>query len=370
MVKIDIILPYKELFTSNGASAVSISVKNSIKHSKNKKNITVYGQYVEKPFSDLNFVGIKTKKFLHFGNNLSVIKQYLGKFNLEDSNRLIELHNRPYLFNYLLNKKNKRCVILYFHNDPLTMKGSKTKSQRLKILKEAAGVVFVSKFLRDKFLNGINESFDNTYVIPNSLDKNQKIALDKKLKNIIFVGRIVKEKGAHIFINAIKELSIKFSDWKFLLIGSSKLGYNNKTLYEKEIIKIADNLGDNVEYHGYLSNEKVKDIMSKGSILVVPSIWEEPFGMTAIEGLSNKMSVISSDVGGLTEIVKDKGILIKDIDSTKLANKIEYLIQSPAQIKKYQNLAWNNYSFDQKEISILQDKMREKIFKFFFNSPE
>ena len=110
--------------------------------------------------------------------------------------------------------------------------------------------------------------------------------------------------------------------------------------------------------------------MSKGSILVVPSIWEEPFGMTAIEGLSNKMSVISSEVGGLTEIVKGKGILIKDIDSTKLADKIEYLIQSPAQIKKYQNLAWNNYSFDQKEISILQDKIREKIFNFFFKSPE
>ena len=110
--------------------------------------------------------------------------------------------------------------------------------------------------------------------------------------------------------------------------------------------------------------------MSKGSILVVPSIWEEPFGMTAIEGLSNKMTVISSDVGGLTEIIKDKGILIKNIDSFKLENKLEYLMQSPAQIKKYQNLAWNNYSFDQKEISILQDKMREKIFKFFFNSPE
>jgi len=92
--------------------------------------------------------------------------------------------------------------------------------------------------------------------------------------------------------------------------------------------------------------------------------------MTAIEGLSNKMTVISSVVGGLTEIVKEKGILIKDIDSIKLENKLEYLIQSPSVIKKYQNLAWDNYSFDQKEISNLQDKMREKFFKFFFNSPE
>ena len=66
MNKIDIILPYKELFTSNGASAVSISVKNSIQYSKNKKNITIYGQYVEKPFTGFNFVGIKAKKFLQY----------------------------------------------------------------------------------------------------------------------------------------------------------------------------------------------------------------------------------------------------------------------------------------------------------------
>ena len=62
MLKIDIILPHKELFSSNGASAVSISVKNSILQSKFKKNINVYGQFVRTPFSDINFNGFYTKK--------------------------------------------------------------------------------------------------------------------------------------------------------------------------------------------------------------------------------------------------------------------------------------------------------------------
>ena len=368
MVSIDIILPYKELFTLNGASAVSISVKNSIIYSKNKKNITVYGQYVEKPFNDLNFVGIKTKKFLHFGNNLSIIKQYLKQISNKDSNRVIEIHNRPYLFNYLSDKKDNQCLILYFHNDPLSMKGSKTKNERLRILRKAAGIIFVSKFLKDKFLNGINGSYDNAYVIPNSVDINQNILLDKKLKYILYVGRIVKEKGVDIYINAIQELSTKFNDWKFLLIGSSKLGYTKQTLYEKEIISTVRKLNNNVEYKGYISNEKVKDLMAKGSILVVPSIWDEPFGMTAIEGLANKMTVIASEVGGLTEIVKEKGILIKDIDSNKLRDKLEYLLNNPLEIKKYQNSAWDNYSFNQKEISVLQDNIRDKIITKFNNS--
>ena len=96
-------------------------------------------------------------------------------------------------------------------------------------------------------------------------------------------------------------------DWKNFISNKEKL--SNKDLYlsnnkiEKEIIKTLEKLDDNVEFQGYLPNEKVKELMSKSSILVVPSVWQEPFGMTAIEGLSNKMALVGSDVGGLSEII-------------------------------------------------------------------
>ena len=370
MINIDIILPYKELFAPNGASAVSISVKNSIQNSEYKKTTRVFGQYVENSFDNINFTGFITKKLLHFGNNLSIFKQYLNQTNLNESNRIIEIHNRPYLFHYLLSKKNNQCVVLYFHNDPLSMKGSKTKNERLKILSEASGVVFVSKYLRDKFFTDINKSFDNTFIIPNSLDRNQVASIENKKKIVLFVGRIVKEKGVDLYVDAVKKLSVEFSDWRFLVIGSSKLGYDKKSLFEKEIIQTLKKLDNNVEFQGYVPNEKVKDLMSKSNILVVPSIWQEPFGMTAIEGLSNKMVVIASDVGGLSEIIKDKGVLIKDIDSRKLTTKLRELLNSSVEIKKYQSLAWDNYPFDQKKISCLQDEIRREIFTKFNNSTE
>lgn len=108
--------------------------------------------------------------------------------------------------------------------------------------------------------------------------------------------------------------------------------------------------------------------MSESEILVIPSIWEEPFGITAIEGLSNKMAIISSEVGGLKEIVDGKGILIKDISEKKLLKELEYLINNPKKIMKYQNLSWKNYLFDQSKISALQDEIREKIFDKFSNN--
>ena len=370
MIKIDIILPYKELFSSYGASAVSLSVKNSIIHSKFKKNINVYGQYVKDPFSGLNFKGIKAKKIIHFSNNLSILKQYLNKTTNDTSKKIIEIHNRPYLFNYLLKKKIKQCLVLYFHNDPLSMKGSKLLKERLKILRKAKGIVFVSKFLKEKFLEGIDESFANIFVIPNSLDKNLNISNLNKSKQILYVGRIVKEKGVEIYTNVISKLSKKYMDWKFLIIGSTKLGYKTKSAFEKKIIDMVSQLGDNFENLGYISNEKIKEIMSKSTILVIPSIWEEPFGIAAIEGLSNKMVVVSSEVGGLKEIVRGKGILIKDIDENKLEKQLEDLINNPNKIKKYQNLSWNNYLFDQKYISEIQDSFRKRIFDNFLNNTD
>ena len=115
------------------------------------------------------------------------------------------------------------------------MKGSRTIDDRLNILRNASGIIFVSKFLKEKFLEGINETFENIFIVPNSLDQNLNIQGTNKFKQILYVGRIVEEKGVHIYLDVIKKLSKKYTDWKFLIIGSSKLGYKNKSTYEKKL---------------------------------------------------------------------------------------------------------------------------------------
>ena len=97
-MKIDIILPYKEIFSSAKASAVSLTVKNSTEFSTYKKQINVYGQLTDLPFDNVKFIGIKTNKFIHLGNNNSVYLNYLKKRE-SSSKRIVEFHNRPYVFN-------------------------------------------------------------------------------------------------------------------------------------------------------------------------------------------------------------------------------------------------------------------------------
>ena len=88
-MKIDIILPYKEIFSENKASAVSLTVKNSFEFSKFKKKIIIYGQHTNEPFYKKNFIGIKPRRLIHFGNNLSIVKQYIKLTKNNDNKKII-----------------------------------------------------------------------------------------------------------------------------------------------------------------------------------------------------------------------------------------------------------------------------------------
>ena len=365
-MKIDIILPYKEIFSRSKASSVSITIKNSMKYSQYKNEISVYGQYTDNPIFKKNFIGIKTNRFLHGGNNLSIVKNYLKiRKHQNRDNTIIEIHNRPYLFNFLVKKINLP-VILYYHNDPLTMKGSKFLQERKNIIKKAAGIFFVSNYIRDRFLSGIVDNPNNIFVLPNSLDRNLKSKNTKK-KEVLFVGKLVPEKGVDIYVEAVKLIANKFIDWKFYIIGSSKAGLKKpETRFEKKIINSFLSIGKNVKYYGFLPHSRVCNIMQKASILVVPSIWNEPFGLTALEGLANRQVVIASKVGGLIDIVGRRGILIQKIDQENVASKLRKLMKNKDELNKYQNNAWSNYCFDQKTISEKQDKIRQDIIKKYF----
>ena len=103
------------------------------------------------------------------------------------------------------------------------MKGSKTVAERKKILNNAAGIICVSEYIKKQFLKGIKNNHSKVYVLPNGIKRTLK-QKPKKEKKIMFVGRIVQEKGVHIFVNSIKKLIHRYPEWKFIIIGTSKAG--------------------------------------------------------------------------------------------------------------------------------------------------
>ena len=133
-MNISILLPYKENFSPEYPGAVSLFVFETSNISKFKKNITVFGNTNYKKKFNLKYENIDLKRDLFS----SQTKLYVTKFiNLERKYKssIIEIHNRP-SYIYILNSHLKnRVFTLYFHNDPLSMDGSKTVEQRKKLLK-------------------------------------------------------------------------------------------------------------------------------------------------------------------------------------------------------------------------------------------
>ena len=100
--------------------------------------------------------------------------------------------------------------------------------------------------------------------------------------------------------------------------------------------------------------------------MVVPSLWDDPFPLIALEGLSNGVAVIASSRGGLKEMLTNSGMLIDEIDENKLTRAINNLILNEEELKYYQNKSWNNYNYNQDLIVRNQDNLRMNIFNRYY----
>jgi len=335
-MKISILLPYKENFSPTYAGAVSLFVKDTTLRSKYKNVITVFGHTEYKKIFNVNYVNIPFgKKILQSGS-----KNYVSKFlNIEEQNpsNIIEIHNRPNYLEYLP-KTLKAKIVLYFHNDPLTMIGSKSKNQRINLFKKSYKIIFNSEWSKQRFLNGLNKVYyksEKLIVIYQSTNK-VKINLNKKKNWIIFVGKLNRAKGYDLFGKAVLKILNKFPNWKAIAIGDEP---------REKLIFIHKNL----KKLGFLKHEKVLDIFTKTSIAVACSRWNEPLGRTGLEASSRGCAVIISNRGGLPETITN-GIIIKRLNELNVYNSIKKLIENSKYRKILQKLSIKNFMHTHKNI--------------------
>ena len=365
-MKINILLPYKEKFDVNKASSVSITIKNNLLHTKYLSNIRVYGQNVEKPLFKDNFKGIKYSLFSFKSKNVFLAHEMLKIISKDGCNKqLIEIHNRPYLIEKITNKINFP-ITLFLHNDPQTMKGSKAAKDRQNILEKCEAVFCVSEFIKNKFLEGISIKTEKVQVLYNGVDRKLKKFPIKK-KEILFVGRLVSEKGADLYVQTLRSIASNFPDWNFGLIGSFRLGaQKNTNSYAHRVIKNFKEIGSQAFFYGFKNHEFVEEKMKTASIIVIPSIWEEPFGLVAAEAMSNGISIIASKVGGIPEIIGDNGILIENINYQKIKKNLTELLQNRSLRERYQQKSWENFKLSSALSSRKLDVYRKTIFQNYY----
>ena len=330
-MKIGILLPYKENFSPEYPGAVSLFVNETSLKSRFKNNIVVFGSTNFKKKFKLRYKNISL-----FPNPLkSQTKSYVKKFiriQKKFDFSIIEIHNRPSYIDLLKKDLNDKVLALYFHNDPLSMDGSKTIKDRKNLLKSCYKIIFNSNWSKKRFLEGLENKFVNSeklVVFFQSAKKNNIKILENKKKWITFVGKLNSAKGYDVFAKSIKKILNKYPDWRAKIIGDEKR--------EKIILK-----HKNADILGFLNHEKVLKIFKKTSIAVACSRWEEPFGRTSLEASANGCAVIITNKGGLPETVTNAKILDK-LNVQNLELSIKNLIVNSKLRKKMQKLSLKNF---------------------------
>jgi len=357
-LKISILLPYKENFSPSYAGAVSLFINDTVSISRYKKKTIIFGNTNFKDKFKLKYKNISLDKIIFQSLNKRYVDEFI-KLEEKRNSDLIELHNRPIYLTYLTSKLKSKTYILYFHNDPLTMSGSKTVSERIFLLKNCFKIIFNSNWSKRRFLEGMIGDYINSekLVVINQSAKKSNINLKNKKKIITFVGKLNKSKGYDLYGLAIIKILNKYKDWTGIVIGDEprdKLEFNHERL--KKL--------------GFKKHAAVLNIYKKTSIAVVCSRWEEPFGRTSLEASSNGCAVIISNRGGLPETVTN-GVILKKINSKSVYNEIEHLIKNSNLRKNLQKLSIKNFFLTHKYVSKLIDQIRDQkleIFKKFNTS--
>ena len=349
-MRIATILPYKENYTISKAQAAAIWVSDFFKYSKYKNQTFIYGNTTTNDYLTKNYINIKIN---NLGSKFaSTTREYCNNFIKKTKKKkfdIIEIHNRPEVFNLLKKEFNSKFV-LYFHNDPLSMYGSKSSKERLKLLINLDKIVFISKWVQDRFFINLDKKLsDKTDVIYHSIHKIKK--KEKKENRITFVGKLNTSKGYDIYKDAIIKILDEFKDWKAFSIGD-----------EDRRRPIIDHI--NHRELGFLKHKEVLSFLSKSEIAVVPSRWEEPFGRTALESSSRACATIISNRGGLPETT-DHCIILKKLNSNELYKQIKLLITDKKLRKKIQDGGFNNIKHLVKDNTILIDKLRESLVQNF-----
>lgn len=136
---------------------------------------------------------------------------------------------------------------------------------------------------------------------------------------ILFVGRVFIEKGVEYLLRAVRHVNQPF---KLIVVGD---GWD---LQRCKSIASALGISKNVNFLGELKRNEIDKYYARCRMVVVPSIWPEPFGMTGLEGFSFEKPCIAFNVGGIPDWLEDSttGYLVERGDVCALADRISLLL--------------------------------------------
>jgi glycogen(starch) synthase len=152
----------------------------------------------------------------------------------------------------------------------------------------------------------------------------QPLAFDKP--RLVCLGRVVEDKGFDLALRALPAIARNYPDLRLVVAGD---GPARPAL---EGLAAELGIGDVVDFAGWISPEKVPELMNSATIVLLPSRWREAFGLVALQAAQMERPVVATEVGGLPEVVVDQetGLIVAKEDSEALAEAVLSLLRNPS----------------------------------------
>ena len=247
---------------------------------------------------------------------------------------------------------------------------------------ESTEVIVNSNYMKGHVQGLFGLPFDKINVIPNGINVNNFTGIDRDYdfrrqyamdneKIILYVGRLVFEKGVQHLISAMPKILANYHDAKLVIAGKGGM--------LDELRAQAFNMGiaDKVYFTGYLNSKQVQKMYKCVDVAVFPSTYE-PFGIVALEAMLAGVPTVVSDIGGLNEIVEHRVDGMKSYagNANSIADSVLSLLYDPqlaanvakrARIKVKENFNWNkiaqdtHYIYEQAICKTMAQRQAEQI---------
>ncbi len=311
--RIAVVAPRKMRFSPDDATSIDLHIHETVRWSRYRNLIRVFAEDISNPFNDIETV------FWPKGTRAAGISDLVR----QTKPSLVVVHQHLPTAVTIARTSLQIPVVLIRHNFQKPPRNFFSRLWKQRGMRHLAEIAFVSECCRCDFHKRWPNVRVPTSVIRNGIDVTAWRPAIKKEPLIIFVGRLVPEKGALEAAEAMLETLQVQPKWKGVMIVSTTPEYAD---YSAMVEAIAERSNSRIQIFRDLRHKQVRDWMSKASIALACTQNVEPFGRVAVEALASETALICSSRGGLKEIVGDNGVLLDQPDVDHLVAAIQRLI--------------------------------------------
>jgi glycosyltransferase involved in cell wall biosynthesis len=363
---IDFYLEYNEVHHLHDITIYSVSHPKTKNHPARASKVNHY-YYI-----DVNSLWAKIKRKVYYYLHGEEYHHHFIEYFLEQSIKHIHkknydciiLENRP-SYSLKLKETTHAKLVYHLHNEKLT---KQTPSYQV-IYDAASLVICVSDFI-SKSVKTITPNETKCITVHNGIDleafsqkssniTRQKAGLNDQDFVIIYSGRINPEKGIKELTQAMNKLN-DYPQIKLLVIGSSFFGNATEDDdFAKELRDSTCNIQDRIFFTGFIPYKEVPSYLKLADLAIVPSMWDEAFGLTVLEAMAAGIPLITTKSGGIPEICEDVACIINR------ENIVENLTEAIVNLYNHPEIRTN---MSEQSISRAQQFSKEKYAANFFKA--